>query len=239
MSYRHITPVVDYDGLNLVVPNAMLTTIARDPITKFNSMFNFVKTTRNKYKNINNFIDAVVAGRAETNEINDLCNNFAYSLSGKQDTLGRLTREESEVYAREMIKSFDERDMFVMIMEKLPESLVVICEGMKWDCYSGKMSFKNTSERKNTDPGNIKCKDENCREKILQCNWVDNILYDHYSKKLTEIIAGIDKFEEKLEKLNNVMAKSTGNAQKYPVSCRGQINSDFDSLHSCKGKLTP
>ena len=97
-------------------------------MTKFNSMFNFVKSTRQKYVTIPNFVDAVVKGVAEINEVNDLCNNFAYSLSGGKVSLGRLTREEQENYAKGMIKDLDGRGMFVMIMEKLPESMVVVCE---------------------------------------------------------------------------------------------------------------
>ncbi|GMH65592.1 hypothetical protein TrRE_jg2987 [Triparma retinervis] len=239
MSYRHITPVVDYSGLDLLVPDAMLTTIARDPVTKFNSMFNFVKPTLRKYRSAGNFVKAVLRGEATVDEMNDLCNNFAYSLSGEKETLGRLDGEESEAYAKDMIERMEGRGMFVMIMEKLPESLVVVCEGMGWDCYSGSMSFKATSERKNTDPGNVKCKDPACEEEILKCNMVDKILYEHYKEKLGEITRGIEGFEEKLEMLKGVMEKSTGNKQKYPVSCRGQVKNEFDQMHSCKGNLTP
>ena len=96
-----------------------------------------------------------------------------------------------------------------------------------------------TSERKNTDPGNVKCKDPACEEEILKCNMVDKILYEHYKEKLGEITRGIEGFEEKLEMLKGVMEKSTGNKQKYPVSCRGQVKNEFDQMHSCKGNLTP
>jgi len=70
---------------------------------------------------------------------------------------------------------------------------------MGWDCYSGALPFKNTSERKNTEGGAVKCRDEECREKIMQCNHLDGILYEHYKEKLEEITKGIEGFEDKVE----------------------------------------
>jgi hypothetical protein len=119
LSYRHLSPVVEYDQLARVVPEALLTTgtpppppspssppppphptpppaVMRNPDTKFVSMFNFVQTTKSQFGTPERFVnDGVFGGQATDQQVNDLCNNMAYTLSGKQDVLGRLTEAES------------------------------------------------------------------------------------------------------------------------------------------------
>ena len=239
MSFRHMSPVVEFDNLSRIVPDAFLTTIVRNPVTKFNSMFNFVKSTRRKYGTAENFVDAVFQGKAEVNEMNDLCNNLAYSLSGKQLSLARYSKIESEEYAAKMIADLEARNMFGMVMEMLPESLVVVCEKMNWDCYSGAIKFKDAKERRNTDPSSVKCQSQACVEKIKTCNYIDWALHDHYVAKLGNVISSIPDFDAKLEKVKGVM-KSSPNSGKYPVNCRKTINpqqKSFDEIHHCEGNL--
>lgn len=234
-----MSPTLELSPLQKIVPNAFLTTIMRDPITKFNSMFNFVQSTRSKYGNAINFVESVKEGKVAVNEKNDLCNNLGYSLSGGKMSLAELDYEESREYAEKMIRDFESRNMFVMIMEKMNESLVVICERMNWDCYSGAISFKDTKERSNAGkPGTVKCEDEECKKSIKSCNEVDYILYEYYKNKLEEIIKNIPDFERKLKLLEENMKKSKGNAQKYPVNCKQNVNPDvrkFEEIHTCKG----
>ena len=192
-------------SLSQIVPNAFLATIVRDPVTKFNSMFNFVQTTREKYRTIESFIAAVKDGKAAVNEKNDLCNNLAYSMSGAKESLAGYSLEESEAYAAKMIADFDSRGMFGMVMERMSESLIVVCERMEWDCFSGDIPFKDTQERKNNKGGTVKCKDEACKALIKSVNEIDWILYEHYVARLDEEISTIPDFESKLEKLEKMM----------------------------------
>jgi len=238
MSFRHMSPVLELDVLQEIVPDAFLATIVRDPVTKFNSMFNFVQTTREKYRTIENFIAAVKDGRAAINEKNDLCNNLAYSMSGAKESLAGYNLEESQAYAAKMIADFDSRGMFGMVMERMPESLVVVCERMKWDCYSGAIPFKDTQERRNNKGGTVKCKDEACKALIKSVNEIDWLLYEHYVAKLDEEISSIADFESKLLKLKKVMDGSGSNAQKYPVNCKPNVNpavKEFEEIHHCEG----
>ena len=238
MSFRHMSPVLELDVLQDIVPNAFLTTIVRNPVTKFNSMFNFVQTTSAKYKTIENFVAAVKSGKASINEKNDLCNNLAYSMSGAKESLAGHGLKESVAYASKMIEDFESRGMFVMVMERMTESMVVVCERMKWDCYSGDIPFKDTKERQNNKGGTVKCKDESCKALIKSVNEIDWIIYDYYAKKLDEEISTIQDFGSKLAKLKNVLETSSGNAQKYPVNCKKTINpavKEFEEIHQCDG----
>ncbi|GMH97807.1 hypothetical protein TrVE_jg9553 [Triparma verrucosa] len=239
VSFRHMTPVLELEPLQELLPDSLITTIMRDPVTKFNSMFNFVQTTRAHYGTAMNFVNAVKEGKASVKEKNDLCNNLAYSISGSQISLADLNYQESKDYAEKMIADFESKDVFVMITERMNESLVVMCERMGWDCYSGALSFKNTVERQNKQAGTVKCNDEECKKGIKSVNEVDWMLYEYYKEKLDAIIKTIPDFETKLKKLGENMEKSAANAQKYPVNCFERINPDrpeFEAIHTCQGR---
>ena len=108
LSFRHLTPVVEYDQLTRLVPNAMMTTIVRNPNTKFVSMFNFVETTKKKFRTPEAFVDAVFSSEATQQQSDDLCNNMAYTLSGSKDSLAKLSASESSAYADSLIQRLTE-----------------------------------------------------------------------------------------------------------------------------------
>ena len=236
LSYRHLTPVVEYDALRGIVPDAFLTTVVRDPATKFVSMFNFVETTKKQFGTPANFVTSgVVNAEATDQQINDLCNNMAYTLSGEKKVLGRMSLAESEEYARNMIADLESRNMFVMVMERLDESFVVVCDNMGWDCYGDQhVPIKNTRER-SQGGAKVGCTGD-CLDVIRTCNHVDYALYKYFDKKLDEIVKGIAGFEEKLKKVKEHMASSSNGAHKYPVNCKKDVKHDWERLHTCESK---
>ena len=48
--------------------------------------------------------------------------------------------------------------MFGIIMERLTESLVVVCVALEWDCFSGELKVKNAQERSSAGKGGkVRC----------------------------------------------------------------------------------
>jgi hypothetical protein len=234
MSFRHLTPVVEYDQLRRIVPDAFLTTIVRNPATKFVSMFNFVESTKKQFGDPVKFVtQGVFGGDATDQQVNDLCNNLAYTLSGERKVLGRMTEEESLEYAQKLIADLEARNVFVMVMERMEESMVVICENMGWDCYSqNHVNMLNTRER--SQGGNKVGCEGGCKDVIKTCNYIDDALYKHYNQKLDSITAGVPDFPEKLAKVRENFIQSSNAAHKYPVNCRQEpFTEPWMRLHPC------
>lgn len=62
VSYRHLSPHLDYVAMNALLPNCLFVSILREPVSRFVSLFNFVKTLRVKYKTAQAFVENVRKG---------------------------------------------------------------------------------------------------------------------------------------------------------------------------------
>ncbi len=236
LSYRHVTPVVDYEALQSVVPNSLLTSAFRDPRSKFVSMYNFVKSTSGKYGDPLNLARAVAGGTATREEVNDNCNNNAYVLSGDTAVLGVLSAEDQGGYADRLIGTLDGMGMVPIVAERIPESMVVVCDMMGWPCYDGTVTFRDGKERQQKG-GKIDCNDA-CWEEAKKCNLIDVRLYEHYVRRLDELLESVQDLDSKVAAITEGMT-SGKSAQKYPVNCKMNINpavKDFEELHTCAGR---
>lgn len=135
---------MDYAALEGIVPGAQFATILRDPVARFMSLFRFVQTAATKYGTPQRLAEAVRDGKATAVEANSFCNNAAYLLSGRKESLARVPVDRAAAVARGIADELEARGVFVMITERLDESFVLLAERLGWDLEA--LNFQGVDE---------------------------------------------------------------------------------------------
>lgn len=239
VSFRHITPHLNFDALDILLPQARYVTILREPVSRFVSLFNFVGNVLRAYRKAEVFVGAVKQQQAKLGDANSFCNNMAWVVSGRPEskTFAYISPgDESVAAARAVVEELEKRGVIVLLSHRMTESLLLLSNVMNWDLKSGALQFKSTSERVQSSK-KYQCRggpESSCHKAILSCNGVDQALYSHYASvfDIQVATAGID--QSQVQAFNKKSQRASGEfTRKYPINCKKTKKDTFEKLHAC------
>ena len=164
---------------------------------------------------------------------------MAWVVSGRlaAETLAYVESvSEAQRHTADILKTLQEEQVLMLLSDRMDESLVLLSHFMGWDL--GKLRFRDMTERVQKQK-KYQCREGPCRDAILSCNLVDDLLYKHYA-------AGFDtQMQEVTDKANRVelfkrkwQSRDDGAwSRKYPTNCKqGPDKDTFTRLHKCGSK---
>lgn len=183
------------DVKSVMRSGAVYTTILRNPVTLFQSMYTFYNF-ENKYKtNLTKFITNYKPSFAK--QIKRYNNKLG--LNQMSWDLGLDSKDfENTKMIKEHIHMIEKDFNFVMIFEYLDASLVLLANEMRWPLEQ--MAYLPLNTRHNSYTQMLS--DHNVNQ-LKQVNLADNILYNQFLKKFKEKINefGIEKLKKEIGKL--------------------------------------
>ena len=112
-----------------------------------------------------------------------------------------ITPNMSDQDIKEKVNAVDEMFDFIIISEKIDESLILMKELLCWDFEDIVLLVKNARKDYAKFPMT-----DTIRQKLLALNKADVILYDHFLKKHENAVSlyGVDKMADQIKKLQKL-----------------------------------
>ncbi|XP_065212861.1 galactosylceramide sulfotransferase-like isoform X1 [Planococcus citri] len=183
-------------------------TILREPSTRFESSFRYFRLNKAYGKNFYEFLDFIPLAENGSSQmyntfdekaesacrINDR-NQMCFDLGLSRNSFQNITK------IKQFINEIDRQFDFVMISEHLEASLVLLANLLRWPLhYVAFLSLNSRPDVKKYKLSNIE------KEKLVQFNYADFLLYDHFLKKFNNCVLqyGVDSLKKDVEKLKRI-----------------------------------
>ena len=229
----------DFEHLVLPKNRSFYTTVLRSPVSQFKSSFTYygaeAKLRKRYGKNytfddlVNKHIDIKCPKYSSIKS--DLLQNCLYSTAndlGWANYKNSVKQENNLVKVDAFIKMLDHEMDFVMITERMEESLIVLKEYLNWDMsdilFLSKKVASKTPNRELL---------QETEDRILNYKYIDKQIFDYFNSSLDKHILklGREKIAAETDKFREVR-KSFEDECKKNTSCLGcsKANPDCDFL---------
>ncbi|XP_065212864.1 galactosylceramide sulfotransferase-like isoform X2 [Planococcus citri] len=233
---------------NIMHNDTISITILREPSSRFESSFHFYLLNKRYGKNFTEFLNFLPRTKNGISQIYDKFdrdadsahtkfdrNQMSFDLGLSRDSFQNITK------IRQFINEIDREFDFVMISEYLEASLVLLANLLRWPLHY--VAFLSLNSR--PDVKKYKLSDME-KEKLVQFNYADFLLYNHFLKKFNDCVLqyGVDSLKkdvEKLKRINNEI-KDKCVIQELEKGYRNTISyklktDDWICTHSAKSEL--
>ncbi|XP_065218692.1 galactose-3-O-sulfotransferase 3-like [Planococcus citri] len=186
-------------------PNTPMVTIMRHPAKLFPSLYNYFHMNETTGMTFQQFMNAPVKPAFVTSSMNMLVyrgyNQMSYDLGFDLITSGR-----NQTTINEFIEKIDREFDFVMIMEHMEASLVLLANLMGWPLEYVAHLKMNVSPADSSNTYKLSFKDELT---LLHLNHVDSLLYHHFLNKFRACVRkyGEVKMQRKIIQLRKLNQK--------------------------------